>query len=706
MNPMASVFGGRRHRRRSAFLVAVALVAAVITPMAIRSARAQVASPIPAVPIAELDLPDLPSTADLASFLSLFPAAPDPKQLDLTKNETLKGVLASLPVDVFNPTFKLTDDPATWFDTGFTITGGRSLAPVLKLPGIPIKATFVVGPDTGAAMAHTVTSLIRPVGAPPIDQASTFIGTREYEFTEPGLYAFTCKIHPYMLGAAVVDDPITPGIDFGQQSIVKMYNGATVVPTYSDLIFRLVKTFFTATVPANWQVFDPKAEVTWDPAYPPAPILTTKKDGTDALLPTLDGFFQEYFEEPKVLPAGNNLPTTPGVGEVWIDTQFEKTAGKSKPGTTTAIDVERWAITKKAALPGINLNNPHNMWTDRAHEVIYQTEWFDNKLSVFDRETLDLIRQTTVGPSPSHVMTRTDTDQLVIALNGGNAVVELAPGGTRIERSLLAQRPGEAIAHPHAQWISSDGKRMVTPNPNTGDATLFDVPTGTIIQKPRMADTPIASSMAPDDSKYYVANLLGNSISCVSMDIAVPSCASGSNKVIRKTIRLDSNWDLVGKPSGMVGILPIQMPVSPDGAYMLVADTTSATIAVIDTKKDVVTKFLPCDPGCHGINFGAKAGGGYYGYVSNKFSNRMMIVDGDPNGDGNPSDAAIAGTMVLSDTPSTMLTDDVVVGLHGMGGQGVLGIPLVYNGWVQTLPAEWASKLTCRQRDPLGTTAC
>ena len=36
-----------------------------------------------------------------------------------------------------------------------------------------------------------------------------------------------------------------------------MYDGATVVPTYSDLIFRLVKTFFTATVPSNWQVYSP-----------------------------------------------------------------------------------------------------------------------------------------------------------------------------------------------------------------------------------------------------------------------------------------------------------------------------------------------------------------------------------------------------------------------------------------------------------------
>jgi hypothetical protein len=37
-----------------------------------------------------------------------------------------------------------------------------------------------------------------------------------------------------------------------------------------------------------------------------------------------------------------------------------------------------------------------------------------------------------------------------------------------------------------------------------------------------------------------------------------------------------------------------------------------------------------------------------------------------------------------------------------MGGQGVLAIPNVYNGWVQKLPGEWKELLTREQRNPLG----
>ena len=673
------------------------------------TSTAETAPPItvPGIPIPDVPFPDLPSTADLNSLLEMLPAGIVPESidllgLDLTNGDDLRKLLDSLPVNLINTTFNLTDTPGSWFDSGLQLFGGKSLSVMEILPGVKNKVKFVVGPETGTQTAHSATSLIRPQGAENIDQESGFVGTKEYDITEPGLYAFTCKIHPYMLGAIVADDPITPGLDFGDKSIVKMYDGNTLVPTFSDIIFRLVQTFFKATVTSNWQKWKPNESVTWDPSYPTAPILTHKADGSAALLPSLDAFFQSYFHEPTILPPGNKKPATPGVGEVWIDTQFEETASKVKPGTATAIDVEKWQVSKKVALPQLNMNNPHNMWTDKDQTVIYQTEWFSNKLDVFDRETLQFIRQITVGQGPSHVMTRTDTDQLHVALNGGNAVIELSPYATKIDRTLLAQRDGEPIAHPHAHWMSSDGQRMVTPNPNSGDATLFDVPSGQIVQKPKLSDTPIASSMAPDDSKYYVANLLGNSVSCVSMDVNKPAC--GSNPVaVRKTIRLDANYDLVTGPKdgGAVGLLPIQIPVSPDGNYMLVANTSSGKIAVVDTRSDTLVKYLPCDPGCHGINFGAKKGGGYYGYVSNKFSNRMFAIDGDPNGDGNPVDAAIVGSLVLTPTGATK-TDDVIDGLAGMGGQGVLAIPVVYNGWVQNLPAEWKAKLTAAQLNPVG----
>ena len=79
----------------------------------------------------------------------------------------------------------------------------------------------------------------------------------------------------------------------------------------------------------------------------------------------------------------------------------------------------------------------------------------------------------------------------------------------------------------------------------------------------------------------------------------------------------------------------------------------------------------------------------------------MIVEDIDPNNDGEADDAAIAGRIVLDATSETK-KDDKISGLAGMGGQGVLPIPLVYNGWVQNLPESWQEKLTDEQLNPLG----
>ncbi|MEO8340214.1 MAG: hypothetical protein ABI604_10935 [Nitrospirota bacterium] len=57
-------------------------------------------------------------------------------------------------------------------------------------------------------------------------------------------------------------------------------------------------------------------------------------------------------------------------------------------------------------------------------------------------------------------------------------------------------------------------------------------------------------------------------------------------------------------------------------------------------------------------------------------------------------------------------SDGPAIGNAGMGAQGVLPIPLVYNGWVQNLPAafptDWKCQLSAQQRNPIGVpvTSC
>ncbi len=117
------------------------------------------------------------------------------------------------------------------------------------------------------------------------------------------------------------------------------------------------------------------------------------------------------------------------------------------------------------------------------------------------------------------------------------------------------------------------------------------------------------------------------------------------------------------------------------------------------TKTDEIVAMLGCDPGCHGVQYGAKQGGGYYAYVSSKFSNRLLVVDPDPKNTGNLKDAAVVGSIGLFASAETKL-DDTIRGNAGMGGQGILPIPVVYNGWVQNLPSTWKDQLTPAQQKP------
>jgi plastocyanin len=563
---------------------------------------------------------------------------------------------------------------------------------------LPVTVNFNVA-SPSAASAHTATSLIWPEGAKgfPWDQGGAWTGNQSVQLTEPGLYAFQCKVHPYMLGAVVVDDPLTPGLDFGKKLHVN--SRGLVVPSNADIITQLVTKFFNITAPGNWQTYG-ATDTTWNPTdYPPAPILVYDENGAPQLIPLLSLYLRAHEGVPKTLPAANKKPGTPGIGEVWVDTEMEEYAGKTKVGSATRVNTQSWAVERKVSLPQVNMNNPHNMWTDKAEKVIYQTEWFNNKLDVFDRQSGAFIRQIEVGPDPSHVMTRTDTDQLHVALNGGGAVMELAPGATKIDRRIPVELPGEKIAHPHAHWMSGDGTTMVTPNVNLYNASVVDIRSGTMRHE-QTGELPIATGMTADASKAYQADFSGATVSCISMK--ADACVDDSGaKVHYKKIDLWGNYDPIKGPKGDWGGLDIQIPVSPDNSAVLVANTLTSNITVIDPKTDKIVKWLPCDSGCHGINFGAKKGGGYYAYVSSKFSNAMSIIDPDPNGDGNPEDAAVVGRVLLAGDKNTA-TDDKLVGYPGFGGMGVLTVPIAYEGWVKNAPSNAINdQLTCRQRNPV-----
>ena len=105
--------------------------------------------------------------------------------------------------------FNVTDVPGYWFDTGKDIggNGGRSLAII----NIGDKVTFTQNGASGrtSESLHTVTSLIWPTNGETISQPAANYDNHEVTLNTPGLYVFVCKVHPYMLGGVIVDNPTT-----------------------------------------------------------------------------------------------------------------------------------------------------------------------------------------------------------------------------------------------------------------------------------------------------------------------------------------------------------------------------------------------------------------------------------------------------------------------------------------------------------------
>ena len=637
-----------------------------------------------------------------------------------------------------NQTFVVNDTPGHWFDAGpaWDLGGTRSL--VVVNSGDTVFFTQTQGPKT-VESRHTVTALIWPAGSNAselLDQDSANMDDHHVQLTTTGLHVFVCKLHPYMLGAVIVDDPNTPELDLGENLVLLGGPGGTVpFPTVvngapTDIALRVLRAFFIVTNPGNWKDYT-KIGTPYAPTYPAVPV---KLGGL--ALPDLNAAMQNYFVATKHIDGGiigkQSRPKKKGIGEVWVDTAYELTAGKPEqfPGTMSVVSATGWNVKRKIALPEQKMNNGHNFWTSHDQKEIYQTEWHGNSLYVINRRNGKLMQEIDLvnGPEvndpkfngkkcydPAHVMTRVDTQQVHAGCNGDDTVVELnrdpATGLLSINRFItMSQVPGSKQTQPHAHWMGFDGKSMVTPNSNTGDSTLYDFNSSVIVDQEPTGTLPIATGMMPDSSKYYVSNYLGHTVSVMcgpNPNGCVPGQKIGEVSLLQgyDPVTGSNNAGFVGLDGntitrGLLGGFSVQTPVSPDGKFAIQGNTLSGTITIIDTKTDTLVRSLACDPGCHGVNFGAKKGGGYYAYVTSKFANRLIVLDYDPNNDGNANDAVIAGAIVLAN--DHVAKDDKILGNKGFGGQGIMAVPNIYNGWVQELPIGYKAQLTRAQRNPIG----
>jgi len=611
---------------------------------------------------------------------------PSPQPLGTLIAALLLGAAPATAADGADDTMHLTDDPGGWFRSEAT---GTPVSIIEAGQRVDFKIN-----DCCTNTRHTVTLLVKPeTSAVEMDQDKSQKGTLSVTFDVPGVYLFVCKVHPYMTAVVAVLDAngAIPDVTAGALPFI----GHLGIPSLGATTVLSVITTIAPT--------DADKLAKWD-------IL-----GAQDVV----------------------IPPVPGVGEVWIDTQFELVPGQTdsggvlKPGTITVIDAATFTVEREInglAAEGM-WNNPHNMWANFALDAVYNTNWFGKWLNKIDRASGQIVDSIQVGEAPTHVITipvegSAELGWLTIPLSADKDFVKVEDGPDGLK--VMDKEPtGAGENNPHGHWLTcGEGDRIIVPNVFqglgvAGSISILDTASGDVLTEFTYdANDPIRSALlmplavgechVAGVNTAYVANAVSGLVTVINVD----------------DMTLVQNIAVTLTPDGQLGQdllstlqVPIQTPVSPNERWVATAVLSLTTVprsttgspdhvAIIDTHTNTVVAFVPTPAGTHGINWGAKLGGGYYAYVSNQHANVLTVLDPDPNGDGDGTDAAVVGTILLANgSPGAGVSD-------GTGGQGIKPLPLTHDGWIQKtvalsgtgqLSAEvegWLAQLTEFQLNP------
>jgi plastocyanin len=386
-----------------------------------------------------------------------------------------------------------------------------------------------------------------------------------------------------------------------------------------------------------------------------------------------------------------DIPSTPGIGEVWVDTQFEVAMdpnsptgrfGKSWPGTITIVDAENWEVMGKITE---GLNNPHNLMSnelvpsgDAGGDYMIQSNWHDDYLTLINARTKEVVKNyIQTGFDPAHV-SWTEDNMVIAGVNAG-AELQIFDGAQITDRDIAASdikpmatiKASLPLAGPHGFWYKD--RLISVPYHLANHMVIIGLDESKELFPPiNISELPDDITSDPDDmigAGIDLASYLGPEINGHRFWVTTEVLLEHA-KLLQGRLLIYDIGSAVGGPENPtfvkmleVGSIPIQSPVTPDGRYVVTANAggigvkASITVTELDynnpTNSRIVAE-LPSYPGSHGVEYGFKKGGGLYAYVSNKFAPVLQVVD-------------------LTTNPPR-LVGEVDLG-NGWGGMGIMTMP-------------------------------
>lgn len=202
--------------------------------------------------------------------------------------------------------------------------------------------------------------------------------------------------------------------------------------------------------------------------------------------------------------------------------------------------------------------------------------------------------------------------------------------------------------------FTPDGTTAYVTNQRDDTISVIDTATSSVIDTIPAGDRPILVEFTPDGTRAYISNFFGNTVSVIEREsntvistipvgefpfgIAIGNTPVGTRIYVANSGSLSSGNTVSvidADPNSLtyntvidtitVGIVPIDLAITPDGLSVYVTNAGDNTVSIIDTAtntvKTVIAGIEPSGVGTGNTPFGPRA------YVENFVSNTITVFD-------------------------------------------------------------------------------
>ena len=319
-------------------------------------------------------------------------------------------------------------------------------------------------------------------------------------------------------------------------------------------------------------------------------------------IPIIDSGGQpQALREAVILSTGGTAPGSPegqtthvnvsgdsNVGQVVVGRDPVHLAIIGNGGTTVVVNRAEESINlystlaPTAAQPPIFISLPVGSVPVFAYSnvlgIVYVAESGTNKVAVVSTSVNALTAEVAVGNDPVALVGTPDGTKLFVANRADNTVNVIDPG----TNALLATGLPNTItvgAGPSYLAVNTNGSLVFSINTGGNSVSVIDTTTGTA----HSPDVPVGGSpnfayFDAFNNKLWVTNSTGNSVSVINVDVNSPSYLSVA------TVPLTASCTTPN---------PVSITVLADGSRAYVADSGCASVSVINTLSNAVTKTIP-----------------------------------------------------------------------------------------------------------------